>query len=67
MFKYTTDNTRRNNMETKGDTGCFVGVNSRTIEYLITRGVGFARRQHFDGWDDEAYDPEILKEVRILH
>ena len=68
MFKYTTDKTRRNKMETEWDTGYFIGINSRTTEYLIAKGSGIFStttiRRH---QDDKAYDPNIVKEVTILH
>jgi len=68
MFKYTTDKTRRHKMETEWDTGYFIGINSRTTEYLIAKGSGIFStttiRRH---QDDKAYDPEIVKEVTILH
>ena len=55
-------------METEWDTGYFVGINSRTTEYFIAKGSGIfstttIRRQQ----DDKSYDPEIVKEVNILH
>ena len=37
MLKYT-NKTRRNKMETEWDTGYFIGINSRTTEYLIAKG-----------------------------
>ena len=37
MFKYTADKTQRNLMETEWDTGYFIGINSRTTEYLIAK------------------------------
>ena len=40
IFKYTIDKTRRNKMETEWGTGYFIGINSRTIEYLIAKGSG---------------------------
>ena len=68
MFKYTTDKTRRNKMETEWDTGYFVGINSRTIEYVVAKGSGvFSTTTIRRHQDDKAYDPEILKEVAIRH
>ena len=68
MFEYTIDKTRRNNVETEWDTGFFIGINSRTTEYLIAKGSGVfsttAIRRH---QDDKAYDHEILTEVGILN
>ena len=40
MVKYTTDRTRRNKTETEWGTGYFVGINSRTTEYLLAKGSG---------------------------
>ena len=55
-------------METEWDTGYFIGINSRTTEYLIAKGSGIFStttiRRH---QDDKAYDPEIVKEVTTLH
>ena len=38
MFKHTTDKAKRNKMESEWDTGYFVGINSRTTEYLVSNG-----------------------------
>ena len=68
MFKYTTDRTRRNKMETEWDNGYVIGINSCTTEYWIAKGSGVLStttiRRH---QDDKAYDPDIVKEVTILH
>ena len=68
MFKYTTDKTRRNKMETEWDTGYFVGINSRTTEYLIAKSTGtFSTTTIRRHQDYKVYGPEIVKEVAILH
>ena len=68
MFKYTADKTRRNKMETEWDTGYCVGITSRTTEDLIVKGPGvFSTTTIRRHQDDKAYDPDILKEVAILH
>ena len=68
MFKYTTDKTKWNKMETEWGTGYFIGINSRTTVYFIAEGSGIfwttSIRRH---QDDKAYDPEIVKDVTILH
>ena len=68
MFKYTTDKTRQNKLGTDWVTGYFVGINSRMTEYLAAKSSGIFStstiRRH---QDDKAYDPEIVKEVTILH
>ena len=68
MFKYTTDKTSRNKMETEWDTGYFIGINSRTTEYLVAKGSGvFSTTTIRRHQDDKAYDAEIVKEVTIMH
>ena len=68
MFKYITERTGRNKMETDWDIGYFIGINSRTTEYLIAKGSGvFSTTTIRRHQDDKAYDPEIVKEVTILH
>ena len=55
-------------METEWDTGYFIGINSRTTEYLIAQGSGiFSAATIQRHQDDKAYDPDIVKEVTILH
>ena len=55
-------------METEWDTGNFAGMSSRTPEYLVAKSSGIFStttiRRH---QDDKAYDPEIVKEVTMLH
>ena len=68
MFKYATDKIQRNKMETEWDTGYFIGINSRSAEYLIAKGSGvFSTTTIRRHQDDKAYGPDILKEVTILH
>ena len=68
MFEYATDKAKRNKTETEWDSGCFVEINSRTTEYSIAKGSGvFSTTTIRRHQDDKAYDPEILKEVNILH
>ena len=55
-------------METEWDTGYFIGINSRTTEYLIAKGSGIFSTTTIRRYqDDKACDPEIVKEETILH
>ena len=68
MFKYTTDKTKRNKMDSEWDTGYFVGINSRTSEYLIAKGAEvFSSTTVRRLTEDKAYDPEVVQDVKIQH
>ena len=63
LFKYTDHNKRKQNM-TGWDTGSFVGVNSGTNEYPISKVTGIfssATVRRHQG--DKAYDPRIVQEA----
>ena len=68
MFKHTTDKAKRNKMESEWDSGYFVGINSRTTEYLIVSGGNvFSTTTIRRMADDKAFDPNIVENVKVHH
>ena len=67
-FKFTIDKNHRHKIHTEWSTGCFVGTNWKTTEYLVATSEGIfscatIRRLP----DDEAYDPECIQLVKITY
>ena len=65
-FKISTDNTRKNKMDTEWDVGYFVGLSPGTTEYLIATEMGIISCATMRRMPDEmAYDKKCLEIVKV--
>ena len=55
-------------MDSEWDSGFFVGINPKTIEYLIAKATGvFSSATIRRLQDDKAYDASIIEEVKVKY